>query len=330
MKKQKICVICVIFVNNISTVFGAADLLFNEKMRNMETTLSPQPIVVRQTTARRVARRKLLHTFYFALIVLVALLFLAPWIWLVSTSLKAPNQIVEIPPRLLPNPVMWINYWYAVTYIQFPVYLTNTLIISALTVVGRLFSCTAVAYSLAHINWPGRGILFAIVLASMMLPGSVTIIPLFIIFSRLGWVNSYLPLIAPAFLGDAFFIFLLRQFFMGIPKELTDAAKLDGASHFDIYWRVVLPLSKPALATLITFTFIWTYTDFQGPLIYLKDRALWTLSLGMQGYLQRYGAGGTALGAMMAAATLYTLPMIILFFVTQKTFIRGIVTTGFK
>ena len=122
----------------------------------------------------------------------------------------------------------------------------------------------------------------------------------------------------------------MRQFFLSIPKELTDAAKLDGASHWNIYWRVVMPLAKPALATLITFTFIWTYTDFQAPLIYLKDRALWTLSLGMQGYLQRYGAGGTALGAMMAAATLYTLPMIILFFATQKTFIRGIVTTGFK
>ncbi|RIK41721.1 MAG: sugar ABC transporter permease [Chloroflexi bacterium] len=266
----------------------------------------------------------------YLLVLLVALLFLIPWIWLVSTSLKAPEQIVEIPPRLVPKPVMWINYWYAVTYIQYPVYLSNTLIISALAVIGRVFSCTVVAYSLANINWAGRNILFVIVLASLMLPGQVTLIPLFIIFSRLGWVNSYYPLVVPAFFGDAFFIFLMRQFFMSIPRELTDAAKLDGASHFNIYWRVVMPLAKPALATLITFTFIWTYTDFQGPLIYLKDRNLWTLSLGMQGYLQRYGVGGTALGAMMAAATLYTLPMIILFFVTQKTFVRGIVTTGFK
>lgn len=297
----------------------------------METTLPVQPIQMHRVKSRRTAWRKAaLSVCAYALIMLVALLFLVPWVWLASTSLKEPGQIVEIPPRLIPNPVMWINYWYAVTYIQFPVYFTNTLIISALTVVGRLLSCTVVAYSLANINWAGRGILFAIVLASMMLPGSVTTIPLFIIFSRLGWVNSYLPLTVPTFFGDAFFIFLLRQFFLSIPKELTDAAKLDGASHFNIYWRVVMPLAKPALATLITFTFIWTYTDFQGPLIYLKDRDLWTLSLGMQGYMQRYGAGGTALGAMMAAATLYTLPMIILFFVMQKTFIRGIVTTGFK
>jgi multiple sugar transport system permease protein len=296
----------------------------------MESTLPAQPIAISPSRQRRLLRQTMVRLACYAIVALVALLFLIPWIWLVSTSLKAPNQIVEIPPRLAPDPVMWINFWYAVTYIQFPLYLTNTLVISGLTVIGRVISCTVVAYSLANINWPGRGVLFAIVLASLMLPGQVTIIPLFIIFSRLGWVNTYLPLVAPAFFGDAFFIFLMRQFFMGIPKELTDAAKLDGASHGNIYWRVVLPLSKPALATLITFTFIWTYTDFQGPLIYLKDRALWTLSLGMQGYLQRYGAGGTALGAMMAAATLYTLPMILLFFITQKTFIRGIVTTGFK
>lgn len=297
----------------------------------MATTLPSRTTVVsRPATRWRGLRKSLWQMAAYLLVLLVALLFLIPWIWLVSTSLKAPEQIVEIPPRLVPKPVMWINYWYAVTYIQYPVYLSNTLIISALAVIGRVFSCTVVAYSLANINWAGRNILFVIVLASLMLPGQVTLIPLFIIFSRLGWVNSYYPLVVPAFFGDAFFIFLMRQFFMSIPRELTDAAKLDGASHFNIYWRVVMPLAKPALATLITFTFIWTYTDFQGPLIYLKDRNLWTLSLGMQGYLQRYGVGGTALGAMMAAATLYTLPMIILFFVTQKTFVRGIVTTGFK
>jgi multiple sugar transport system permease protein len=297
----------------------------------METALSVETRTAERAQRRaRVWRTQGVRIMSYVLVALVALLFLLPWIWLFSTSLKTPDKIIEIPPRLIPNPVMWINYWYAVTYIQFPLYLSNTLLISALTVIGRVFSCTVVAYSLANIQWGGRNILFAIVLASLMLPGQVTIIPLFIIFSRLGWVNSYYPLVVPAFFGDAFFIFLLRQFFLSIPRELTDAAKLDGASHWNIYWRVVLPLAKPALATLITFTFIWTYTDFQGPLIYLKDRTLWTLSLGMQGYMQRYGASGTALGAMMAAATLYTLPMIVLFFATQKTFIRGIVTTGFK
>jgi multiple sugar transport system permease protein len=278
-----------------------------------------------------VLRRAALQAFYYLLILLVGLLFLIPWIWLVSTSLKPPSQIIEIPPRLVPDPVMWINYWYGVTYINFFRYLLNTLIICAVVIIGRVFSCTVVGYALSHINWPGRGILFAIVLATMMLPGQVTMIPVFIIFTRLGWVNTFLPLTMPAFFGDAFFIFMMRQFFMTIPKELTDAARLDGASHLDIYWRVVMPLARPALATLIAFTFIWTFTDFQGPLIYLKDRDLWTLSLGMRGYLQRYGAGGgTAMGAMMAAATLYTLPMIVIFFAAQKTFIQGIITTGFK
>ena len=276
-------------------------------------------------------RKTGLQIFYYVIVFLVGLLFLFPWVWLISTSLKPPSQIIEIPPRLIPNPVMWINYYYGVTYINFPRYLLNTLIICAVVVIGRVFSCTVVGYSLSRIEWAGRGILFAIVLATMMLPGQVTMIPIFIIFSRLGWVNTFLPLTVPAFFGDAFFIFLIRQFFMTIPKELSDAARLDGCSHYGIYWRVVMPLARPALATLIAFTFIWTFTDFQGPLIYLKNRDLWTLALGMRGYLQRYGAGGgTAMGAMMAAATLYTLPMMVLFFAAQKTFIQGIVTTGFK
>jgi multiple sugar transport system permease protein len=267
----------------------------------------------------------------YGLVIGVSLLFLVPWIWLVSTSLKAPQQILQIPPRLIPNPVMWINYYYGVTYISFFKYLQNTLIITFAVIIGRLISCSVVAYSLSHIKWPGRNILFGIVLATMMLPAQVTMIPVFIIFARLGWIDTFLPLTVPSLFGDAFFIFLLRQFFLTIPKELTDAARLDGANHWDIFWRVVMPLSRPALATVIAFSFIWTFTDFQGPLIYLKDRDLWTLSLGMRGYLQRYGAGGgTAMGAMMAAATLYTLPMIVIFFIAQKTFIQGVVTSGLK
>lgn len=270
-------------------------------------------------------------TFYYVIVAVIALLFLLPWVWLVSTSLKPPAQILEIPPRLIPKPFMWINYYYGVTYIKFWQYLWNTLVICFFVLIGRVFSCTLVAYSLSLINWLGSKILFGIVLATMMLPGQVTMIPIFVIFSKLGWVDSFKPLIVPAFFGDAFFIFMMRQFFKSIPRDLTDAARLDGATHLDIYLSIVMPLSRPALATLIAFTFIWTFTDFQGPLIYLKDRELWTLSLGMRGYLQRYGAGGgTALGAMMAAATLYTLPMIVIFLAAQRTFIRGIVTTGLK
>jgi multiple sugar transport system permease protein len=296
----------------------------------MDSTQSVQPARRRKPLAV-VLRKSSLQLFYYLIVALVGLLFLFPWVWLISTSLKPPAQIIEIPPRLMPDPVKWINYYYGVTYISFVRYLWNTLLICTVVVLGRVFSCTVVAYSVSRITWAGRAILFAIVLATMMLPGQVTMIPIFIIFSRLGWVNTFLPLTVPAFFGDAFFIFLVRQFFMTIPKELSDAARLDGCSHYGIYWRVVMPLARPALATVIAFSFIWTFTDFQAPLIYLKNRDLWTLALGMRGYLQRYGAGGgTAMGAMMAAATLYTLPMIVLFFAAQRTFIQGIVTTGFK
>jgi multiple sugar transport system permease protein len=264
-------------------------------------------------------------------VIVVGLFFLFPWIWLLSTSLKPPEQIVQIPPRLIPNPFMWINYYFGVTNINFSRYLLNTVILCVLTIIGRVFSCTLVGYSLANIKWAGKGVLFAIVLATLMLPSQVTMIPIFIVFSKLGWVNTFAPLVVPAFFGDAFFIFMFRQFFMGIPTELTDAARLDGANHLGIFLKIVIPLSRPVLATMLAFTFINTFNNFQGPLIYLKDRDLWTLSLGMQGYLQRYGGGsGTALGAMMAGAALYTLPMIVVFFLAQKWFIQGIVTTGFK
>ncbi len=297
----------------------------------MQATAIPRIRITRRRSAWAVVRKVLVQVCAYLVVLLVSLLFLVPWVWLVSTSLKPPAQIIQIPPRLIPDPFMWINYYYGVTYINFFRYLFNTMVICVVVILARVFSCTVVAYSLSHINWPGRGILFAIVLATMMLPGQVTMIPVFIIFTRLGWINTFLPLTVPAFFGDAFFIFMMRQFFMTIPKDLTDSARLDGASHFDIYLRLVMPLARPALATLIAFTFIWTFTDFQGPLIYLKNRDLWTLSLGMRGYLQRYGAGGgTAMGAMMAAATLYTLPMIIIFFAAQKTFIQGVVTTGLK
>lgn len=286
--------------------------------------------VARRERTRGGARRQGAGIAAHVLVAGVGLLFLVPWLWLLSTSLKTAAQIFELPPRWIPNPFSWINYYYGVTSIDFFRYLGNTLIICGVVVVGRLFSCSVVAYALSHINWPGRRILFALVLATLLLPTQVTVIPLFIIFSRLEWVNTFLPLTVPAFFGDAFFIFLLRQFFMGIPRDLTDAARLDGASHFQVYWQIVMPLARPALATLVAFTFIWTFTDFQGPLIYLKDRELWTLALGMQGFTQRYGIDAAALGAMMAAAVLYALPMVLIFLAAQKTFIRGIVTTGLK
>lgn len=301
-------------------------------------TVTTQDTPVARTTRfvyKKPARVRLkavaLKTAAYITVAVVGILFLFPWVWLLSTSLKPPEQIVQMPPRLIPNPFMWVNYFYGVTSIKFTQYLLNTLFLCVMNIIGRVFSCTLVAYSLANVKWAGRGILFTVVLATMMLPNQVTMIPIFIMFSKIGWINTFLPLIVPAFFGDAFFIFMFRQFFLGIPTELTDAARLDGAGHFGIFWSIVLPLSRPVLATMLAFTFINTFNNFQGPLIYLKDRNLWTLSLGMQGYLQRYGGGsGTAFGAMMAGAALYTLPMLVVFFLAQKWFIQGIVTTGFK
>lgn len=284
-----------------------------------------------QRSKSRTARRKIpANLARYAGIILVSGLYLFPWQWLLSSSLQTPEQIVEIPPRWIPNPVVWNNYIIGMTHVPFFMYLRNTLIISTFVVVGRAISCSMVAYALSHIDWPLREPLFLVIIATMMVPEQVTLIPIYITFSRLGWVNTFLPLVVPAFFGRAYFIFLLRQFFMTIPNELTDAARLDGCGPFAIYRRIIMPLAMPALATLIVFSFIWTYNDFQGPLIFLQDQRLWTLALGLRGFSNRYGDATTYLGPLMAAATLYTLPMIILFFVAQKRLIQGIVTTGFK
>jgi multiple sugar transport system permease protein len=283
-----------------------------------------------QVRSRLVAYKIKWKVLAWAMVILFCALYLFPWLWLLSTSLKSPQQIVQLPPTWIPNPVRWDNYLIGVTYIKFFLYLFNTLVICIAVVVGTLISCSLVAYGLSLIDWPLREPLFLVVLATMMVPFQVTMIPLYVIFSRLGWVNSFYPLTVPSFFGSAFFIFLLRQFFKTIPTELMDAARLDGCTSFGIFWRIVMPLSKPALATLVAFTFIWTYNDFQGPLVYLVDSKLWTLALGLRGFSNQYGDVTTYLGAMMAAATLYTLPMVVLFFVAQKALIQGIVTTGFK
>ncbi len=272
---------------------------------------------------RRAARGLVTHAFLFA----TGISFLMPFIWMISTSLKTSQQVFVWPPVWIPNPVAWDNYVKAMVTVPFLVYLQNTLYIAVANVLGILISCPVVAYGLARIRWPGRDFLFIVVLASMMLPGEVTMIPLFMIFNSLGWVGSFKPLIVPAFFGGPFFIFLLRQFFMTIPADLSDAATIDGCSEFGILWRVILPLSKPALATVALFTFIANWQDFLGPLIYLRDETQYTLSLGLQRFLSLHGARWEQL---MAASTLMVLPIVVTFFLTQRTFIEGITFTGIK
>jgi multiple sugar transport system permease protein len=219
------------------------------------------------------------------------------------------------------------NYPSGLTFIPFGRYLLNTLLICALVVFGTLISCSLVAYGLARIRWRGRNALFYIIIATMMLPFQVTMVPLFVVFARLGWVDTFLPLIVPAFFGNAFFIFLLRQFFMTIPDELADAARIDGCSEWDIYGRIVLPLAKPALATVGLFAFMGTWNDYVGPLIYLSDTSKYTLSLGLATFSSQYGSYP---GMLMAVTAVMTIPIIILFFLAQRTFIQGITLTGIK
>jgi len=256
-----------------------------------------------------------------------AFVFLLPFLWMLSTSLKPDSQLYAYPPIWIPNPLEWANYPKTVTYVPFFLYLRNTLIISLSSMVGVVFSSALAAYSLARIRWPGRQILFLLTIATLMLPYQVTLIPVFLVFKNLGWVGDFRPLILPQFFGFAYYIFLMRQFFMSIPQELSEAAYIDGANEFRIFWSVILPLAKPALATVAVFQFIRSWTDYLNPLIYLNDQNLYTLQLGLQQYSSQYGREW---GLLMAAAVLITLPPIIIFFLTQRTFVQGVTLTGIK
>jgi len=257
----------------------------------------------------------------------MAFVFLIPFLWMLSTSLKTKPQLATYPPIWIPNPVEWANYPNTVVYVPFFLYLQNTLVIAILSTLGALISCSLVAYSLARIPWPGRNFLFICTIATLMIPFQVTLIPLFLVFKHLGLVGGYIPLILPHFFGDALYIFLLRQFFMSIPMELSEAARIDGASEFRIYWAIILPLAKPALATVTIFEFIARWRDYLGPLIYLSDQNYYTLSLGLQQYSSQYGREW---GLLMAASVLITMPIIILFFFLQKTFVQGVTLSGIK
>lgn len=260
-------------------------------------------------------------------LIVVGILFLIPFLWLILSSLKTPQELFTTPPTWIPRIWDFANYVHAFTAFPFFLYLKNTLILVFFNIIGALISNTLIAYGFARIPWKGRNVVFVVVLATMMLPFQVTMIPLYVLFSRLHWIGTFLPLIVPAFFGNAFFIFLLRQFFSGIPKELSEAARVDGASEFFIFARIVLPLSKAALTTVAIFTFINTWGDFLGPLIYLNNNQLYTLSIGIQ---QIMSANDPRWNLLMAVGTAMTLPVIVLFFFMQKQFIQGITFGGVK
>ena len=250
-----------------------------------------------------------------------------PLAWTLSTSLKSVSEIYLFPPTWIPDPVRWQNYREAVTAIPFMRYFLNTSLITVLSIIGKVISVTLVAFSFSRLRWWGRDVLFLVMLSTLMLPPHVTLIPQFILFKQIGWIDTFLPLIVPEFFGGPFLTFLVRQFFMSLPRELDDAARIDGCSSFGVYWRIIMPLSAPAIIAVVILVFNNTWNEFLHPLIYLQSQENFTLALGLRLF---QGEASTSWHLLMAASLLSMLPVLILFFVAQRYFIQGVVFTGVK
>jgi multiple sugar transport system permease protein/sn-glycerol 3-phosphate transport system permease protein len=264
-----------------------------------------------------------------AALTLGAMVIMVPFYWMISTSLKAQGNLYLYPPQWIPNPIVWSNFREVWEAVPFATFTKNTAVIVTLVMIGTLLSCSFSAYGFARLRAPGRDIIFLGVLATMMLPGAVTLVPTYIAFNKLGWTNSILPLVVPSFFGAPFYIFLLRQFYLSIPKEIEESGRLDGASAFRIWWDLMLPLTKPALATVAVFTFFATYNDFFGPLIYLNDQSKQTIAVGLS-YFTGSRTVGPQMHLLMAMTLMATLPTLVVFLLAQRYFVQSIVTTGLK
>ena len=271
--------------------------------------------------------RRASHIILYIILIAGSIVFILPLIWMISTSLKPNEEVFSYPPTFIPSQFMWQNYVIGWTQLPFNTFLRNSIIICANNVIGNLISCTMAAYAFARLRSRFSNVLFLLVLGTMMLPAEVTWVPQFIMFKTFGWINTLLPLTVPAWFGWPFFIFLLRQFFMTLPTELDDAARIDGASHFRIFWNITLPLAKPALATVAIFSFIANWNNWLSALIYIRSDEWKPLALGLQMFKGQYM---TYFNQMMAVSVLQLLPVLILFFFAQKTFIRGVALTGLK
>jgi multiple sugar transport system permease protein len=257
----------------------------------------------------------------------MAILYTLPYYWMLVTSLKSNDELRTTPPTLLPRDWQWSNFYDAVNYIPFGQYLTNTLIITGLTILGAVISNPIVAYGFSRVEWPGRDVMFYIVLATVFIPFPVLIVALFDIFAKIGWIDSFLPLVVPAFFGNAFWIFLMRQFLMQIPQEISDAAKLDGATELQVAYQIILPLAKPAIAVVAIFAAISAWNDFLGPLLYLQDESKYTLSIGLTFFRSQHDV---QFNLLMAASSLVVLPVILIFLAFQRSFIDGLTVGSIK
>jgi multiple sugar transport system permease protein len=284
---------------------------------------------------RAVARRRrgiVKQVVLYALAIGASILFMLPFLWTIGTSLKPLTELYTFPPTFVPKNPRFANYRDVFTNAPFARFLLNTVFVTLVAVFGQTLSAAAVAFGFSRFRFPGRNILFGVVLATMMLPWHVTIVPTFLLFRELQWLNTFLPLTVPAFFGGgAFYIFLLRQFFLTIPRDLDEAAYIDGASSPRIFWSIILPLSKTALATAAIFSFIEHWNEFIGPLIFLNSERLYTVSIGLRYFIATPFSGDEPREAiLMAASLIVALPPLILFFMAQKYFVQGIATTGTK
>jgi len=270
----------------------------------------------------------------YVLLIILAVSFMLPFYWMASSALKDDSQVFTVPPIWIPIPAHWNNFWDAWTIQDFNLFLVNTVVrYAAPATIGAVLSSAIVAYGFSRVRWPGRDLLFSLCLATMMIPGQVRLVPLFITFRHLGWLNSFKPLVIPAFFGNAYFIFLLRQFFLTIPQELSDAARIDGASEFGILFRIILPLARPALAVVGLFSFMWAWNDYFGPLVYISKRSHWTIALGiakLRSAIYEVGYSRLDYPYLMAVSAIVTVPILLAFFFAQRTFIEGISLTGLK
>lgn len=263
-------------------------------------------------------------------LLLCAVLMIFPFLWMLSTSLKTPGQQFIFPPKMIPNPVFFKNFDDLFRLANMGRYLTNSTKIAIFSTFGLCLSSSLAAYAFSRLRFPGRDALFSVLLATMMLPGAVTIVPTFLIMRWLGLINNHAALIIPSFFGGAFSVFLLRQFYLTIPKEMVDAATIDGAGLFQIYWRIFIPLGMPALATVAIFNFLGAWNDLFGPLIYLNTSDKMTLAIGLTYLRGRSGSTAGHLGIEMAGALVGVIPMLVLYFIGQRYFVQGLARMGLK
>lgn len=285
-----------------------------------------EPVAAGHTNGSDVFRRRALKAVVHLALIAICLVSLVPLIYMLSTSLKAYGEEFAYPIEWIPDPIVWGNYRTVFDRVPVWTFFSNTMIVTTLTLVGGLLSSSLVAYGFARTRFPGRDFLFMLMLSGLMLPYMVTLIPQFVLFRELGWINTLWPLIVPAFFGGSpFYIFLLRQFFKGLPTDLEDAAKIDGAGFFRIWWTVAMPLAKPGLATVAILSILNHWNDFTAPLVYLNTQDNWTLALGIRLFRDQYQIN---FNLMMAYAVMMTIPVFTVFFAFQKYFIRGITISG--